>query len=89
MSIKCHEEQPLRETCSQINLSKETASHNSSTSSSKPRSEDLFLSDYFFHPSETDNPSFKIIEDLATEREKLHQLPLRVYLDTFGRLKYF
>lgn len=55
------EAQVGRECCSAGNTSKDTASHNSSLSSNRAK-QDLFLSDYFFHPAEADNPSIRAVE---------------------------
>lgn len=49
----------------------------------------MFLSDYFFHPKDQEHQNLKVMEELVKERKKLNQLPIRVYFDSFGRLKYF
>jgi hypothetical protein len=54
-----------------------------STSGSNGPREEMFLSDYFFHPQA--DTSFAVVEQLARERGQA----LRVYLDGSGRMKYF
>jgi hypothetical protein len=44
------------------------------------------FSDYFFYPTEKEMPTVRTIEQLVKERE---ELPIRVFTDSSGRLKYW
>ena len=58
--IKASEDVHEKESCSHLNSSKDTASHISSSNSNK-NSEDLFLSDYFFHPKDEERTTMKVM----------------------------
>ncbi len=71
----------VQDTCSS-NRSKESL-HSEKT---LPRRDQSTISDYFFHPPHPDQTNILAVEQLAKERQ---QLPIRVFLDSQGRLKYW
>ena len=52
----------------------------------KRMKDESMFSDYFFHPVEQESSNIQALEELINERE---QLPIRVFLDAGGRLKYW
>lgn len=72
----------VRETCSSVN-SKSTISEKVPI---KKRRDESIFSDYFFHPTEPESSCLKSVEELAKDRD---QLPIKVFADQLGRLKYW